>query len=302
MIRVGIAISTLGERDVQSVLDSLAQGTRLPAEVVIANQGTRDLAHLESNQPMQVTVIASSGGLSRGRNDAIGQLSLSCDLIGFPNDDTKFSEDALEKVQLSYPRYGYPGAIAVALVEQGQERFALPADGSLLNRKTVWRAIEPATFISVEALLSAGGFDTSLGAGAKSPWQSGEGTDLLLRMGELGFATVAMPSVKLYGPGERRNLSASAYLLKTRKYARGTGYVYKKHRYKRLQKARLLMGPIARLFRYERTIEGLRLASARVWGRLEGLGLVQLIEEPKADRSRSKKSNASQRKLEDGTS
>ncbi len=269
--RIGLAVTTIGRDDaLRELLRSAAQGRRRPSIVVFANQSGRRL-ELGDDHPFPVHVVASAGGASRGRNDACRGLG-QVDYVGFPNDDTRMAADTLEDVLRAFEDFEHPDAIAVSMWESGAPRFALPADGVLLDRRTVWRALEATIFCSARAVADGRPFDPCLGTGCATPWQSGEGTDFLLRIMDRGGHVVSARSARVIGPGERRELSRSQYMRKVRAYQRGTGYVFRRHRYNLVQKTRLVLAPWARwAISGERSRFGLRLAAVSSIGRLEGL-------------------------------
>jgi hypothetical protein len=250
---------------------------------VIANQSGHPLAIDEHAYPFAVNVIPSVGGLSAGRNDAIRALPKDVQVVGFPNDDSTYPADSLAAIAAAFAATKWPDAICCSLVEQGVVRFALPPDGTLLDRRTVWRAIEPAVFVRRASVVSAGGFRTDIGTGADSPWQSGEGTDLLLRLLAEGGRVVSLAGVRVNGPGERRALTVRKWVAKQHRYARGTGYVYRIHAYPALSRVRMLAGPLLRVHEHDSSILlSLRIAVVRSFGRFEGLVGRRLVGGDKA--------------------
>ncbi|WP_146146144.1 glycosyltransferase family 2 protein [Geodermatophilus tzadiensis] len=237
----------------------------------MANQSGRDLALSTSGLPFDVHIVESAGGASRGRNDAINAIGPSVDVMGFPNDDSTYPRTCLEQVAVAFRSDPGIAGLACSLVERGQPRFTLPDNGAL-DRLTVWRAIEPAMFLRRETLDDVGGFNEALGTGCSTPWQSGEGTDLLLRIIEQGGVVLSRPDIAVIGEGERRDLDPSSLVAKHRGYARGTGYVYRTHPYPFWIRARILAAPWLRLGQIDRSPAfAVRLALARSLGRVEGL-------------------------------
>jgi hypothetical protein len=121
-------------------------------------------------------------------------------------------------------------------------RLRFPDGERTLDRNSIWRAaIEPATFVHREALNLVGPFREDLGVGAWSPWQSGEGTDVLLRCLAEGMTVRYSPRVTVHE--ERPSLSDAQQRQKVRQYARGTGRVYRLHPYAPWQHLRVLVAP-----------------------------------------------------------
>lgn len=269
---IGLAVSTVGRPELLELLRSAAAGTTPPAAVAIANQSGRPLQLALDDLPFPVRVVESSGGVGRGRNDALAALPFPCDVVGFPNDDSSYPSDLLTAVGRAFAADRTTAGIACRLQEPAGVRFALPPPGTPLTRRTVWRAIEPAVFVSTGALRAAGGFRTDLGAGAGTPWGSGEGTELLLRLLAAGHVVRARPDLAVLGRGERRTLDDDELVDKHRSYARGTGRVYRLHGYPLSDRVRILLGPLARPTSHAPELGlSLRLAAARTTGRLEGL-------------------------------
>lgn len=271
-VLVGLAISTLGRRPLGPLLSSAAASSSPPAVVAIANQSGAPLHVDAASYPFNVRVVTSSGGLSRGRNAAVAALGDDVDVLAFPNDDSTLSEQALGLVASCWAQHPEVAAVAGTLLDPEGPRFVLPPAGTVLTRRSVWRAIEPATFISLAAHNQVGGFRVDLGTGAPSPWQSGEGTDLLLRLMARGHVLLSRPDITVLGPGERRALSGADLVAKHRAYARGTGHVYRAHNYPVADRARILMAPLIKAGSHDPSLTlSLRLALARSVGRLEGL-------------------------------
>lgn len=269
---LGIAVSTIGRPALTQLLASLARSTALPAGVAIANQSQRPLLVDPADYPFPVVVVASSGGVSRGRNDAVQALPPECDVLGFPNDDNLYDTGTFREVLATFTRRPSPDAVACRLEDPEGERFRLPPAGQRLDRRNVWRAVEPATFVRRSCFDALQGFDTDIGTGAGSPWGSGEGTDLLLRLLATGGVVLSRPDLTVLGAGERRQLDPDALVAKHRAYARGTGHVYRLHGYPVSSRLRILAGPWVRPRRHAPGLQlSLRLAFARTLGRAEGL-------------------------------
>jgi hypothetical protein len=272
-LSLGLAITTIGRPCLGKLLMSAASSTRPPDAVAIANQAGRDLLIDEGAYPFPVRVVPSSGGVSIGRNDAVRALRPDIEIIGFPNDTSTYRRDSLERAIVAFSDGNNPDAVAGNLIDgDGSRRDALPSNGEPLDRATVWRAIEPAYFLRRSSLEGVGGFRPDLGTGSSGPWQSGEGTDLLLRLMAKGGVILSMPELIVEGPGGRHLLSVDEWVAKNRRYARGTGYVYRIHRYPLPDRLKTLLGPLVLATRHDAELSvSLRLAIARSVGRLEGL-------------------------------
>lgn len=274
-LRLGLAVTTVGRPHLRDLLLSAAAAAEPPVVVAVANQSGRaddPFSWRFLALPFQIRVAMSSGGVSQGRNDAIELLEHDIDLVATPNDDTRYPPDAFTRVREAFERSPTADAIAGSFLDHAAPYAALPTPGTPLDRRTVWRAKEPALILRASTLRNLGGFRIDLGAGSATAWQSGEGTDLLLRLIDSGGRVVSAPAVRALGRGERRDLDEDEWVLKNRRYARGTGYVYRIHGYPRSRWVAVVVAPWIRAVGAPgRPNLRLRVAAARSIGRAEGL-------------------------------
>jgi hypothetical protein len=272
-LRLGLVVSTVGRPALLHLLLSAAAAAQPPEVVGIANQATRRLGcRYPQSLPFVVRQVTSSGGVSQGRNDAFALLADDVDIVATPNDDTRYGPDAFVRARAMFGTAPAPDAVAGALLHGRKPRFTLPPDGTPLDRRTVWRATEPALFLRASSVRDLRGFRTEIGVGGPSPWQSGEGTDLLLRLLDEKGRVVSAPTVRAYGEGERRDLTDREWVLKNRRYARGTGYVYRIHGYPWPRRLAIVAAPWIRAAGTDGPAgQRLRIAKARSLGRAEGL-------------------------------
>jgi hypothetical protein len=271
-VGVGLAVSSIGRPQLAELLQSAASSTVPPVAVAIADQSQAGLRLPPQPTPFPVEVVGSGGGASAGRNDAVRALAGRAAVLAFPNDDSLLPPATVAAVARCFAERPDVVAVAGALVEGGTARFEQPPQGSALDPVTIWRAIEPAMFVRTSAFEAVGGFRTDLGTGSPGPWQSGEGTDLLLRLMRAGGTVLSRPDIEMTGRGERRDLTPTALVAKHRGYARGTGFVYRAHPYSTYRRWRTVAGPWLRPTAHapERVLS-LRIAVARSVGRVEGL-------------------------------
>jgi hypothetical protein len=149
--------------------------------------------------------------------------------VAFPDDDVWFANDALERAAAAVGRWG---GIVTAGIEatSGRPRWKTATAPRPLGRgRELWtHAAEAAFFIDRPVWAASGGFDESLGLGAPTAWQSGEGTDLLLRCLASGVPVTHDPSIRLFEENaDPANVTAAAN--KHRHYGRGMGHVYRMH-------------------------------------------------------------------------
>lgn len=228
MTRLGVVVTTVGRwQQLDRLIGSVIESDRVDAVMAVANQSGRPEPHALRGE-RRVRFVESDGGISRGRNDAMTAIEGEADLLAFPNDHSWYPAGTLSAAAARYHDTGRPGALAGSLVEPFGPRVRLPAAGTPLDRWTVWRAIEPAMFVAAEPAQRFG-FRQGLGSGSPTPWQAGEGTDLLLRLLVAGYAVLSSPDLVVRGEGERRSLSSDEWRRKVRSYGRGIGYVLRLH-------------------------------------------------------------------------
>ncbi|MFH5878524.1 glycosyltransferase family 2 protein [Arthrobacter sp. NA-172] len=226
-MNIGFAITTLGShRPIERLLKSLAGQLDHNDWIVISavgdGQRIRTIVDELDFGPARVTVVDGPRGAAAGRNFAVHSAPHLADFILFPNDTSWFPSDFVETFKSQDIR-GTAGALTV--VDEFGPKFRLAQSGAGLTRKNVWNVIEPGLFMDHQTFLSLGGFDESIGTGAPTPWQSGEGTELLLRWMESRieeyFEWIHCPHV--LGISDPQGLSDSERRVKLRAYARGYG-------------------------------------------------------------------------------
>ncbi len=229
-VRIGVAVTTVGRwGPLRELLGDLAAQTLRPSAVAIAHHDEADNPELDElvasfSGSLDIRTVVSPRGISNGRNAAAAALSDDVDWLWFPNDTTRIEPDTLAR--LSQHCVAPTTAVAAQLVDTEGPRNPLPPPGSTLTRRNVWGAMEPATLFERTAFEAAGGWNTTLGSGADTPWQSGEGPDLLLRMAEHdGFAITWVPDIAIRAQTEFAHLPPHERRRKQRSYGRGHGYV-----------------------------------------------------------------------------
>ena len=169
-----------------------------------------------------VTLTASPKGASTARNLAAASLATKVDFLLFPNDTSWFASGFVKTFR-GLDLTGSCGALEV--VDEKGPKFLLPEAGTPLSKANVWQVIEPGLFIKCSTFFELGGFNEDFGTGAPTPWQSGEGTELLVRWMDRydpqSFEWIH--KLKVYGISDPFGLSALQRRRKLRAYARGYG-------------------------------------------------------------------------------
>lgn len=272
-MRVGAVISTIGRPHLLGpLLESLEAQSHPAQQIIVVDQSEGpEVAEVvrEWEGRLPVTRLTSGRGLSLGRNTGWKALE-ECDVVVFPDDDLTFGPEMLAALVAEF-RDPQIMAVSGRLVGTQTERVAFDGGRCELDRRTVWtRAIEGATSYRMSALRATGGFDETLGVGCPTIWQSGEGTDLLLRVLASGGRAVFEPSVVV--TEHQDEITNTQYLRKVRAYGRGTGRVYRL-RYGLFDRCLVVAKPMAATVLY--ALRGQREAAAHKWqaclGRLEGM-------------------------------
>lgn len=191
---IGVAVPTRDRPDsLRRLLLSLAEGTRMPEEIVVVDQGdpavTRSLLGQFAGLGVPVTHVLDDGrGLSRSRNRALAESTAA--IVAFIDDDCVASARWLEAIAQGFAQDGGLTAVTGPVLPLGPERPGLYAVSSRTSREQ--RAFRGDV---LPWLVGTGGnlairrsrlepartlFDTRLGAG--SPGHAGEDLDLLRRL------------------------------------------------------------------------------------------------------------------------
>jgi hypothetical protein len=244
--KIGVAVTTVGRWDeLRGLLDELSGQTQPPHAVAIAHHDARaadDLAALVQSfaDTLAITTVLSPRGISNGRNAAAATFGDEVDWVYFPNDTSRIDTDFLERIA---PHLAHATVCAVQLIDREGVRNALPEPGAQLTRRNVWGAIEPATMFRRQDFERVGRFDPSIGSGAATPWQAGEGTDLLLRLSMLdGFSIEWVHDIAVHAHTEFAHLTPTERRRKIRFYGRGSGYLYRRWNYSGWAKFRHVFG------------------------------------------------------------
>lgn len=273
----GIVVTTLGRPEpLARLLDSLAAQTYRRFVVAVCAQGraeeVRELVESAARRHgLDVRFVAGDRtGAAAGRNLAAGLLPDSVDHLLFPNDTSTYEPDLLARLAERFP-----GSVAGALtvVDDFGPKLAIAGPGTRLTRRNAWAVILMGLVIRRDAFRELGGFDETLGTGAATAWQSGEETDLLLRLlaargADLPF--VWAPDLVVQGVPDTWRLRPADRRRKLRAYGRGYGRVVRVHSLGWAWAARALVAGVTFGLRHPRQYaisDGLPVAL----GRLEGL-------------------------------
>jgi ADP-heptose:LPS heptosyltransferase/glycosyltransferase involved in cell wall biosynthesis len=236
-VRVSLVVPTVNRTvELRRLLESLVEQEFKDFEALVVDQNCDDriIPVLEPYQAqLCIYRIATpeKRGISSAKND--GWRRARGDIIVFPDDDCWYPPWFLRKGLQLLETSGaalVSGRIANECGHTINARVSHHAQ--FITRRTVWTTqSEAATLYRRELLERLGGFDEKLGIGSSSPWQAAEGPDLILTAIAYKFVCYYDPS--LYGFHREYDLDSPAggMLAKGRHYARGMGYVLRRHRF-----------------------------------------------------------------------
>ena len=234
---ISVAIPTLNRpAELTRCLEALLQGTVLPTEVLIINQGEDSLVaqvikRLRSQYSVPIIHCSQSPkGLSAARNFASSQVH--CPVIAFTDDDCVPASNWLahiDQIMMAFPTLdGVTGSI-LPLEQPSSDLFPISIrtgrqSKTFQGRTLPWHVGSGGNFaIKQNSLLGAGGYDERLGVG--SPGQAAEDTDLFYRLLRAGAVIQYEPKVVVYH--ERQE--ATRLLQSFWSYSYGIGAFTAKH-------------------------------------------------------------------------
>jgi hypothetical protein len=266
-----IVISSIGRSDrLRGLLESLEKQNDKAFIVGICDQsldGSVTQIAKDFRDKLDIFVTSSPRGLSLGRNSILRGAPTTVTHFMFPNDTSRLPDTTILELKL---RHLDADVVAMSYMNGGTERYRFAASDAALDPTNVWKILEPAMVLSRTALELAGGFDESLGTGSSTPWQSGEGTDLLLKLIGHGLIVNWDPDLRILGVSENHGLTRMEYLAKLRAYGRGFGRVHGKWSYPLHRKLRICVVPWMKIFVPGSGLGILEAASISM-GRVEGL-------------------------------
>ena len=183
-------------------------------------------------------------GTSRARNS--GMKHARGAVMLFPDDDCWYGPHFLEHALARMTALGADVLSGRAAADDGRDingRFEQAV--TRIDRATVWTTgIEWVVFFKREVLAAIGGYDPDIGVGASTPWQACEAQDIMLRALAAGYTCMFDPSI--FGHHAELDIRSPDMRRKGRAYARGFGYVLRRHRFPMTQVANWLLRPAVR--------------------------------------------------------
>jgi glycosyltransferase involved in cell wall biosynthesis len=232
-VRFSLVLATVDRVEtLDRMLASLATQSYADYELIIVDQNPDDRLRVlleKWQRVIPLTRVQSRVGLSRARNAGIAHAR--GELIGFPDDDCWYPRDLLTRVSGWFDAHRDCPLLCVgARNEDGLEVVSRwPARSCTVNRATALRAcVSFCMFLPRRVVTDAGGFDEDLGVGSGTRFQSGEESDLALRVIARISSGWFEKSMWAYHPRKDPATSSSARALA---YGEGFGYLLRKHEY-----------------------------------------------------------------------
>ncbi|MBB6146593.1 glycosyltransferase involved in cell wall biosynthesis [Silvibacterium bohemicum] len=232
-VRFSLIVATVDRVEpLHRLLASLAAQAFRDFEVILVDQNTDDRldAVLEQWAPtVACRRIRSARGLSRARNAGI--LQAQGELICFPDDDCWYPSDLLARIDTWFRLHIRTSLLSVgARDEKGAEvSVRWPRNSCPIDRMSVLRTCPSfCLFVRRRALGKAGDFDEEMGLGSGTKFQSGEETDLALRVLESSGPGWFEKSLWAWHPSSDPRSAPSSRALT---YGIGFGYLLRKHNY-----------------------------------------------------------------------
>jgi len=229
-----LVVPTKGRtQELGRLFTSLAAQKMEGFEVILSDQNIDDrLAPMvrDSGLGNKLIHLKSSGGASKARN--LGLDRAVGEIVCFPDDDCVYPPGLLKRVEdffKSHPEYGLLTGLSYA--DEGVDsvsRFAREPS-EIQKMKIHTQCVEFTIFIRRSELGNLR-FDEMMGVGSVSPWHSDEGPDLILRLQNAGVRAYFDPKIAVWHPQPVTSYGAKD-VDRAYRYACGTGYFYRKHKY-----------------------------------------------------------------------
>lgn len=246
-------------------------------EVIVVDQNTRSpLREILAPErwPFSIRHLHTGpcGGASVARNQ--GWLTAAGQILVFPDDDCWYPTGYLADMGALFDRTRAMLVTGRATDGSGRtingrfERCAGPID-----RSTAFTTqIEWNMGVSSRLMSQLGGYDPLISLGGPSPWQAGEGYDLVLRALARGAFCFYDPDLVAHHDVLPVHAPDAQMIRKGRIYARGLGYVLRKHRYGLASLSWWVMRSLANLTRaaIELRRDKMRYFWGQALGRYEG--------------------------------
>jgi len=232
---VSAVVATVDRTEpLRRLLDSLLRQTHPPDEVIIVDQNLAPLPAsilFEKDWPFLLRHIHCSGrrGVSHARN--IGWRQAEGTWLLFPDDDCWYPADFIARAVAIARRERADILTGRAASTSGKTingRFEKAA-GWVSYRSVLTSQIEWNMLVRRNAMMQLGGYDDTISLGGNTPWQGGEGYDLLFRAIAFDMPCRYDPDLIAHHAELPVGRPDVAMCRKGRDYARGLGHVLAIH-------------------------------------------------------------------------
>ncbi|EOS12803.1 glycosyltransferase family 2 protein [Phocaeicola sartorii] len=227
-------------RFIKSLNDQVGVDNSSIQLIFIDQENNREVLDL-LNEKVELTYIPYHlCSLSHARN--IGLSYVKGEYIGFPDDDCWYEPDTIKKVIDIFNQKQYKGVCAKGVSEDGISTSTFLNHSTELSIKTFYSAISYTMFFKFESKLR---FDENMGIGSSYNIGSGEESDYLLSlMLNFGYKVYFNDTIIVHHPLFITNCKNPSLLKKQFSYARGMGYLYRKHNISGLALAKIFIRPV----------------------------------------------------------
>ena len=232
-LKFSVVVSTLGRTtELGRLIDSLPSGEELETVIIDQNDDDRLQAIIsERHDRRAIEHIRTPGarGLSRGRNR--GWQESHGRYVVFADDDCWYPAELFNRVAQVFEETGADIVCGRATDDSGRSiNGRYESARQWIDRSNVWTtSIEWMVFFRRDILEPLGGYDEMIGVGAETPWQAAEGQDILLRALSKGYRCFFDPEICGHHAELDVAVSNDTMRHKTLGYARGMGFVLRKH-------------------------------------------------------------------------
>ena len=238
-------------------------------QLIFIDQGDNQAAFTNLNENISFVYITHKPcSLSEARN--IGLQYVTGDYICFPDDDCWYDDDTLEQVLLFFD--GNPKHDGLVICAKNEENIKInnfPNKERYLTYTDHCGCLSISLFLKYDSLIR---FDENIGVGSKYNLSSGEETDYLLTYMEChpGFKILYTTQIIIRHPLAKYD-GFDSLISKTYGYARGNGYIIRKHPYNLTYKIMSLIKPMVWVLVYNLVKKDRKKrAGAYCKGRIEG--------------------------------
>lgn len=227
MYRLSLIVATINRfSELGKLFSSLNNQSFEDFEIVLVDQNEGDLLSeivRKYQDSLNIKHIRSEPGLSKARN--VGILHATGEIFSFPDDDCCYPYNLLEYVNEAF-NSEIDGLVGKQIYQNRNRVKIKPClEKDETTMYSIWdgRAKSINLFIRSKTINTVGGFDEKLGVGSDTIYQSGEETDLIIRILKKGYSLFHDENIKVYHPDDS-SVDNKGYLKKS--YYRGIGHGY----------------------------------------------------------------------------